>query len=214
MGSIVRRIRRERRGRSSGRGRGENGLAREETVWVLWRFDIANILRRVLLLVVIFGALRVVVERWKSAVVSYIFAGDVFLHFVLIVRRASVDFEDWTQNDVYFSDDIGDDGCVCGVILFDPDVDYSFIYWVCWVVWHSVWSRVWVIAANVFVCSVWTRVRDWIGHLGESIWRVRIRAVDREEIGFLWSRRCVEKLIVRDCCFWHRGFVVFSQSVH
>ena len=62
------------------------------------------------MLVVIFGALRVVVERWKSAVVSYIFAGDVFLHFVLIVRRASVDFEDSTQNDVYFSDDIGDFG--------------------------------------------------------------------------------------------------------
>ena len=37
LGSFVRRIRRERRGRSSGRGRGENGLAREETVWVLWR---------------------------------------------------------------------------------------------------------------------------------------------------------------------------------
>ena len=62
------------------------------------------------MLVVIFGALRVVVERWKSAVVSYIFAGDVFLHFFLIVRRACVDFEDSTQNDVYFSDDIGDDG--------------------------------------------------------------------------------------------------------
>ena len=70
-------------------------------------FDIANILRADLLLVVIFGALRVVVERWKSAVVSYIFAGDVFLHFVLIVRRACVDFEDSTQNDVYFSSDIG-----------------------------------------------------------------------------------------------------------
>jgi hypothetical protein len=62
--------------------------------------------------------------------------------------------------------------------LFDRDVDFSFIYRVCRSIWHRVWSRVRVIAANVLVCTVWTRVRDWTSHLGESLWRFRVRAVD------------------------------------
>ena len=129
-------------------------------------------------MVVVFGAFRVIVECREGAVVGDIFVGDVVFYAVSVVYSALVDIEDSAENDVYFSDYIGDEWRVYGVVLFDRDVDFSFIYRVCRSIWHRVWSRVRVIAANVLVCTVWTRVRDWTSHLGESLWRFRVRAVD------------------------------------
>ena len=64
----------------------------------------------VLLLVVVFGAFRVIVECREGAVVGDIFVGDVVFYAVSVVHSALVDIEDSAENDVYFSDYIGGSG--------------------------------------------------------------------------------------------------------